>query len=112
MATPYERNKAEKMIPNTDTDEIASVDAELPVDCAPAVPVREDEPVGLDVPPVLVAVEVGTAGAPATPTRSGHKSALLYSTQLDEAGTRAVYGMLLIAPSDSAGWVYVWTTPF
>lgn len=96
-------------------DELDADDAVLDAD--PDDP--ELFPVALALPPLFVVV----AADPDTPlvtdavaaddadVNSENNSALLNVVQLDDAGTRGVYGIVLITPSDSAGCVYVWTTP-
>jgi len=108
---PYERNNAENTTPNTERPEMASAVASLELDLEDfAVPVTEALPVGLlaaDAEPVALADDE----APEAVGRLVNRAAEEKGLQLLLDGTLAVYGMELMAPRDSGGWVYVMTWP-
>jgi len=90
---------------------MASAVASLELDLEDfAVPVTEALPVGLlaaDAEPVALADDE----APEAVGRLVNRAAEEKGLQLLLDGTLAVYGMELMAPRDSGGWVYVMTWP-
>jgi hypothetical protein len=72
-------------------------------------------PVAFVVPVTLVPeaepVVLGVAVAPGADDRLAYSCADWKGVQLDDAGTRGVYGIVAMAPRDSGGWVYVTTWP-
>jgi hypothetical protein len=100
---PYERNIAEKTTPNNDSPEMASATASLVFDddAGFADPVAAALPVGLLVadPEPLAEGDDETVGSPV------YKAAEVKVWQLLLEGTRATYGIVVMAPRDSGGWV-------
>jgi len=103
---PHERNNAEKMTPNTERPEMASAVASLELDVEVfALPVAEALPVGLLAAapePVALAAD---EEAPEAAGRLVNRAAEVKVLQLLLDGTLAVYGMEVMAPRDSGGWV-------
>jgi len=65
-----------------------------------------------DVPvPVTVVPPSGVPPPIPGATLPANSAALWNPIHSELAGTRAVYGMLVISPKLSGGWVYVWTFP-
>jgi len=104
---PHERNKAEKMTPNTERPEMASAVASLELDVEVlALPVADALPVGLlaaaEPEPVALAPD---DEAPEAEGRPVYRAPEVKGLQLLLDGTLAVYGIELMAPRDSGGWV-------
>jgi len=100
---PHERNNAENTTPNTERPEIASAVASLELDVDVfAVPVADALAVGL-LPAEPVREALADDEAPEAEGRPVYRAPDVKVLQLLLDGTRAVYGMVVMAPRDSGG---------
>lgn len=84
------------------------LDAAAPVP-EPVLLATAPEPDEAPLAVAVAAVELGWFGLGATLAAAAYRSCDAYVTQLEDAGTRAVYGIVWMAPADSGGCVYVVT---
>jgi len=93
--TPHDKNNAENKTPTTDTPiDITTTSAPFPEGLAPAAVPVPLAPALFDPPAPAVALAPAPLAPAVTLPNAANTLALVYCTQLLDAGTLAVYGIL------------------